>query len=87
MGENAKTREKKCPYCDSERVEGKGTAQGCGWGSGGFHDQWEQYKCLECLKAFRLVLNKACPDCGTMVYADNPVCANCHAKVQFAIPE
>jgi len=57
MEENAETKDRKCPYCTSERVERKGTAQGIGWGPEESHDQWEQYKCLECLKPFRLVLS------------------------------
>jgi len=87
MEENAKTRDRKCPSCGSGRVDRKGTAQGGGWGSEGSHDQWEQYVCLECRKPFRLVLNKACPKCGTVVYADDPFCKECGARVQFPVPE
>jgi len=87
MEGNAKTREKKCAKCGSERVERKGTSQGRGWGSEGFHNQWEQYQCMKCGKSFRLVVNKPCPRCAALVYADNPVCGNCATEVHFSSPE
>ena len=87
MAGNPIARERKCPRCGSERVERKGTAQGAGWGSEGFHNQWEQYECGECRTPFRLLQNKQCPKCGTTTYVDNPVCSNCGMEVPFIIPE
>jgi DNA-directed RNA polymerase subunit RPC12/RpoP len=87
MKENPITRDRKCPSCGSERVERRGSAQGGGWGAEGSYSQWEQYVCLECGKPFRLVLNKACPKCGTVVFVDDPFCEKCKAEVQFPVPE